>query len=67
MDVPYRMAPCTTAEYPTPARRPKNSILENGLLKRQGLNVFNNWETELGHFVNEHRAALISETRGLLK
>ena len=67
MDVPYRMAPCTTAEYPTPARRPKNSILENGLLKQRRLNVFDSWEVELEHFVNEHYVSLISEIKGLLK
>ena len=65
MNVPYRMAPCTTAEYPTPARRPKNSILENGLLKRQGLNVFDNWEAELNCFVQKYRTVLINEARGL--
>jgi dTDP-4-dehydrorhamnose reductase len=67
MNVPYRMSPCTTAEYPTPARRPKNSILENAALKRQGLNIFDNWEAELRDFVLEHHDSLISETKGLLK
>ena len=67
MNVPYCMSPCTTAEYPTPARRPKNAILENAALKRQGLNVFDRWEAELKNFVLEHRASLISETKGLLK
>lgn len=65
MNVPYRMAPCATAEYPTPARRPKNSILENAALKRQGLNVFDNWEAELDGFVQKYCAVLINEARGL--
>ena len=67
MNVPHCMVPCTTAEYPTPARRPKNSILENGLLKRQGLNVFDNWDAELNGFVQKYRAAWISELKGSLK
>lgn len=67
MEVPHRIAPCTTAEYPTPARRPKNSILENGLLKKQGLNVFKNWENELERFVNEHCDSLLAEAKGVVK
>lgn len=67
MGVPHRIAPCTTAEYPTPARRPANSILENAALKQKRLNLFESWEIELAKFVAEHRAALIAETEGLLK
>jgi dTDP-4-dehydrorhamnose reductase len=66
MEVSHRIAPCTTAEYPTPARRPKNSILENAALKQQGLNVFGDWGTELERFVGEHRDALLRETKGLI-
>jgi dTDP-4-dehydrorhamnose reductase len=67
MDVPFRMAPCSTAEYPTPARRPANSILENAALKQAGVNLFDNWETELEQFVDASRTELLNETKELLK
>jgi len=67
MNVPHRIAPCTTADYPTPARRPANSILENARLKELGLNLFDDWETELERFVRAHRDSLIAEIKGMLK
>jgi len=51
MGVPFQMAPCTSAEYPTPARRPQNSIFENVRLGEAGLNVFGNWREEMEKFV----------------
>ena len=63
IDVPHRIAPCTTAEYPTPARRPANSILENVRAKELGINQFTDWKEELAHFVNENRDALLREAR----
>ncbi len=61
LDQPYTITPCTTAEYPTPARRPANSILENARLKAEGLNLFENWETELERFIQNHGTTLIRE------
>jgi len=52
MDVPHNLVPCTTEEYPTPARRPANSILENKRLKEAGINLFRDWRDDLDLFVN---------------
>lgn len=60
MQVNFSLAPCTTAEYPTPARRPANSILENSRLKEQGLNLMQDWREELDEFVRLHREALLT-------
>jgi dTDP-4-dehydrorhamnose reductase len=61
MEVPFRMVPCDSSEYPTPARRPKNSILENQRLKEAGINLFRDWKEELDAFVQEHAEALKRE------
>lgn len=64
MEVPFSLAPCTTADYPTPARRPHNSILENGVLKERGLNRMLPWQDDVAAFAREHRAELLAEARG---
>jgi dTDP-4-dehydrorhamnose reductase len=67
MEVPFCMSPCATDEYPTPAKRPVNSILENAALKQRGLNVFEDWQAELAEFVRCHRDELICEVKGLIE
>lgn len=60
------ITPCTTAEYPTPARRPQNSILENHRLKAQGINLMRPWQTDLDEFIANHREFLIQEAKNQL-
>ena len=62
MQVEFSLVPCTTAEYPTPARRPANSILENSRLKEHGLNVMRDWRADLDEFVRLHREELLALT-----
>ncbi len=61
MAIPYNISPCTTKEYPTPAHRPANSILENNRLKQAGLSVFKTWQEDIDHFVKLYKKELIKE------
>jgi len=59
--VPHNFIPCSSEEYPTPAKRPQNSILENSALKRIEINMFSDWRSELAQFVEKHRVELLNE------
>lgn len=63
MGVPHSLVPCTTVEYPTPAKRPMNSILENRRLKESGINLMQDWESDLAEFVVTFKDRLIREAR----
>ena len=63
MGFPHSFVPCTTAEYPTPAVRPINSILENKRLREAGINLMQGWKTDLDEFVFRFRDRLINEIR----
>ena len=61
MDIPHKLKPCSTEDYPTPAHRPKNSIIENRRLKNEGINVMTHWKKDIDLFVSNFHDSLIKE------
>jgi dTDP-4-dehydrorhamnose reductase len=53
MNVPHRLVPCTSEEFPTAAVRPKNSILENRRLKAAGINIMAPWQGDVAQYVEQ--------------
>jgi dTDP-4-dehydrorhamnose reductase len=56
--------PCSTEAFPRPAKRPVNSILENRLLKKQGINVMREWKEDLNEFLELFGEELVREASG---
>jgi dTDP-4-dehydrorhamnose reductase len=63
MGVENPVVPCMTKDYPTPAVRPMNSILENRRLKNEEISVLPFWRDGLDKFVDKFRERLIHEAR----
>lgn len=61
MQVPFTLEPCLTSEYPTPAKRPTNSILENDQLKKHDLNRMVPWQDDVATFATSFREELLAE------
>ncbi len=61
MNLPHDIHSCRTEEYPTPAVRPKNSILENQRLKAEELNIMKHWRDDVDEFIEQFGQKLIRE------
>ncbi len=64
MQVPFSLQPCQSSEYPTPAHRPRNSILANTRLQETGLDRMVAWDEDVTRFARRHRERLIAEVSG---
>ena len=50
---------CSRDEYPQVAKRPINGILENRLLKKQGINIMPDWKKDVDIFLEQFGKELI--------
>jgi dTDP-4-dehydrorhamnose reductase len=63
MNLKMSLEPCTLKYYQKKAKRPHNCILENRALKKNGLNIMNNWEEDLSLFVDRFGEALMKQAK----
>jgi dTDP-4-dehydrorhamnose reductase len=52
---PVQVQPCSTAEFPRPAPRPVNSVLENSGLKKLGMNLMPHWKEAFEEFLRDEQ------------
>ena len=64
MGITIPIVPCASDEYPTPAKRPANSILENRQLKTEGLNIMPSWQKDLDTFLDTYGETLLRDAEG---
>ena len=64
LELDHKIEPIPTSAYPTPARRPANSRLENRKLGALGLDIMAAWREELEIFTAQHgRLWLLNATK----
>ena len=63
LGIEHNFVPCSTDEFPTPTKRPANSILENERLKKEEINLFGNWKEELFAYVEQCRELVLGVPR----
>ena len=53
LNLDVNIKPCTTSEYPTPAKRPANSVLENKNLKDKKIFNFPHWKEAVDEYLKD--------------
>jgi len=63
LDLPVMLQACDMDDLNYPAKRPANCLLENRLLKKQGIHIMRNWKEDLDLFLEKYGKQLIGEAR----
>lgn len=62
-NIKKKLESCSLAEFPQKAKRPINCILENKMLKKQGINIMPNWKEDLEIFLTKHGQELLNRVK----
>jgi dTDP-4-dehydrorhamnose reductase len=57
------LEPCRLKDYQKKAKKPLNCILENRLLKKNGLNIMKNWDEDLSLFLDRFGEVLLKQAK----
>ncbi len=63
LKVKVSLEPCSMSDFPQAAKRPTNCILENRLLKKQGINIMPHWTEDVDSFLDRYRQVVIKEAK----
>ncbi|MDY6971015.1 MAG: dTDP-4-dehydrorhamnose reductase [Thermodesulfobacteriota bacterium] len=61
LGIKANIEPCSRKDFQAAARRPANCVLENRLLKKQGISIMRNWKEDLSNFLEDFGKELIRE------
>jgi dTDP-4-dehydrorhamnose reductase len=64
LDLKASVKPCSIKDLESSVIEPANCLLENRLLKKQGINIMLNWKEDMDAFLDEYGEALIKEVKG---
>lgn len=54
MEIAIRLNPCNTEEFPRPALRPKNSVLDHMGIRLNGLTDLRPWREALAEYLKNY-------------
>jgi len=63
LKVKVSLEPASLSDYQQRAKRPKNCILENRLLKKQGNNIMRPWDEDVDAFLDQYGQSLVKKAR----
>ena len=63
LEIKATVEPCSMKDFPGLAKRPANCLLENRLLRKQGISVMRDWKKDLNSFLEKFGEDLIKEVK----